>query len=112
MSIIKNSIRCNICKDVVESTHVHDYVKCKCGRVAADGGREYLRRSFTLPTDYEEMSIDDSCDDAVSFIRVVGEELVIAGYPGGDRAVILANIRKMIKELAKLKNKKQKRTKK
>ena len=56
--ILKNIIRCNNCGDVIESTYRHDYVKCSCGRVAVDGGRDYLRRSFTNnPDDYTELSI-------------------------------------------------------
>ena len=44
--IIKNSIRCKHCDDVIESKHRHDYVSCKCGKVAADGGQDYLRRTY------------------------------------------------------------------
>ena len=44
--IIKNAIRCNICGDEIESKHRHDYVECKCGACAVDGGHDYLRRCF------------------------------------------------------------------
>jgi DNA-directed RNA polymerase subunit N (RpoN/RPB10) len=56
--IKRNTIRCKHCGDVVESTHVHHFNRCSCGAVAADGGKEYLRRVFkTSPDeDYEEMS--------------------------------------------------------
>ena len=30
--------------DIIESTHVHDFVSCKCGKLCVDGGLEYLRR--------------------------------------------------------------------
>lgn len=43
--IIKNVAECLVCHELVESTHVHDYRSCKCGAIAVDGGREYLRRS-------------------------------------------------------------------
>lgn len=39
---------------------------------------------------------EPTADDAVKFIRVLGEELVNAGMPAGDRTVILANIRGLI----------------
>jgi len=42
--ITRNAARCRHCKQVIESTHVHDYVSCACGKIAVDGGREYLRR--------------------------------------------------------------------
>ena len=53
-------IRCLSCGDIIESTHGHDYKVCRCGNVAVDGGRDYLKRSY--PADrsqvdsYEELS--------------------------------------------------------
>jgi hypothetical protein len=47
MDIIKcNRIRCRHCGDIIESTHRHDFRSCKCGKVAVDGGTDYLRRVF------------------------------------------------------------------
>ena len=45
--IIRNAIRCNHCGDVIESTYRHSYVQCSCGKVAVDGGTDYLRRSYS-----------------------------------------------------------------
>lgn len=42
--IIKNSIRCKKCGDVIVSESRHDYKRCKCGSCAVDGGHDYLRR--------------------------------------------------------------------
>lgn len=53
--ITRNVIRCRHCGTVCESTHVHHYAPCRCGRVAADGGREYLRRRGHSD-DFEELS--------------------------------------------------------
>lgn len=46
--IIRNAARCSVCDDFIESKHVHDFVWCKCGAIAVDGGREYLRRVGNL----------------------------------------------------------------
>ena len=54
--ILKNSIKCNLCGDTIESTHVHDFKWCKCGKVAVDGGREYLKRVYNNPADIEDLS--------------------------------------------------------
>jgi len=54
-AITRNAIRCRHCGTVCESTHRHHYAPCKCGRVAADGGRAYLRRRGH-PDDFEELS--------------------------------------------------------
>jgi len=44
--IIKNAIQCKLCGDIIESTDRHQYVTCKCGACAVDGGHDYLRRCF------------------------------------------------------------------
>lgn len=53
--IIKNVIRCKKCGDIIESKSVHDFKFCKCGAVAVDGGKNYLRRCGNLE-DFEELS--------------------------------------------------------
>jgi len=56
--ILHNAVRCSMCNDVIESTHVHDFKWCKCGAIAVDGGRDYLRRTGTLDA-YEELSVEE-----------------------------------------------------
>ncbi len=53
--IIVNKIRCLKCGDEIESTHRHDFKFCKCGSVAVDGGKDYLRRVGN-PEDFQELS--------------------------------------------------------
>ena len=53
--IITNKIRCRKCGDVIESKYTHDFRFCKCGAVAVDGGKEYLRRVGNLE-DWDELS--------------------------------------------------------
>lgn len=36
-------LQCKLCKDIVESKHVHDGKYCTCGAMFVDGGDEYLR---------------------------------------------------------------------
>ena len=54
--IIKNAIQCKLCGDVIESKHVHDFVQCKCGACAVDGGHDYLRRCFRDKDCYIDLS--------------------------------------------------------
>jgi hypothetical protein len=43
--ILKNSIQCLDCMEILESKHRHDYVECGCPNMAmTDGGKDYLRR--------------------------------------------------------------------
>jgi hypothetical protein len=54
--IIKNSVRCKRCLEIIESTLVHDCTFCRCGAVGVDGGHEYLRRIGSIE-DIEELSV-------------------------------------------------------
>jgi len=42
--------------------------------------------------------IEQELDKLSQVLRSIGEELVLAGFPGGDRTVIIANIRTLITE--------------
>ena len=56
----RNAIRCKHCDDVIESKYTHDFVRCKCGKAAVDGGRDYFKRSFPAfpPEDHYEEVVD------------------------------------------------------
>ena len=54
--IIKNAAKCLNCKIVIESKHRHDFVWCKCGKIAVDGGRDYLKRTGS-PEFLEDQSV-------------------------------------------------------
>jgi len=53
----RNRARCKRCRDTIESTHVHDFVSCRCGAIAVDGGSHYIRR-IGNPEDFEELADD------------------------------------------------------
>lgn len=56
MTIIRNSARCRLCGIEIESKHRHDYVQCKCGAIAVDGGHAYFRRAGN-PHDFIDTSV-------------------------------------------------------
>lgn len=61
--ILVNAIKCKQCGEIIESTEQHQYVSCKCGACAVDGGHEYLRRSFQSPDCYFELSVMEASDE-------------------------------------------------
>ena len=64
-----NKIKCNYCGDIIVSENRHDFKFCSCGKVAVDGGTDYLRRSYTNSTDdFTELTeyIDWKCLTYVS----------------------------------------------
>jgi len=42
--IEKNRCQCKLCHDIIESRTRHEFVKCKCGEIFTDGGKDYIRR--------------------------------------------------------------------
>ena len=61
--IIKNAIQCKRCGDIIESTYRHEYVQCKCGACAVDGGHDYLRRTFKDKDCYIDLSVTEVVDE-------------------------------------------------
>lgn len=37
---MRNRAKCKLCEEIIESLHPQDYVPCKCGEIAVDGGKE------------------------------------------------------------------------
>jgi hypothetical protein len=57
--IVRNSARCLICGDHLESRERHDRRTCSCGNLTVDGGRDYLRRLERDPARVEDTSITE-----------------------------------------------------
>ena len=64
--ITKNSIKCNLCQDIIVSKYPHDFVSCKCGCCSVDGGNSYLKRSYThYIDDFTELSEYEDIEEIV-----------------------------------------------
>lgn len=70
--ILRNRAKCLKCGEIIESKHRHDYVTCKCGNLAVDGGRDYLKRNFQDYSMVEELSCKPDC--------FLGEEKECPGF--------------------------------
>ena len=55
--IIKNSIKCNLCGDIIESKFRHHFVECSCGACFVDGGHAYQRIGFKEEGCYTDLSV-------------------------------------------------------
>lgn len=55
--IIKNSIKCNLCGDIIESKFRHHYVECSCGACFVDGGQAYQRIGYKENDSYTNLSL-------------------------------------------------------
>ena len=60
--IVRNRIKCKKCGEIIESTSRHDFKFCKCGAVAVERRKDYLRRVGSKE-DYEELVEYEGSDD-------------------------------------------------
>lgn len=63
--ILYNAIKCDGCREVIVSTHTHDFKWCRCPedsyfRCAVDGGYEYLKRLGNGQWDELSVVVDDT----------------------------------------------------
>ena len=76
--ITKNSIKCNLCQDIIVSKHTHDFVSCKCGCCSVDGGNSYLKRGYTHSIDdFTELSEYEDIEEIVENKEVLKRTLNI-----------------------------------
>lgn len=57
--IVTNKCKCLLCDIIIESEHRHNFVSCKCGNIAVDGGKDYIRRignGVTNPETIQELN--------------------------------------------------------
>ena len=52
--------KCLLCDDVIESTHVHDFVTCYCGNLSLDGGDECIRVLYKEPDSFQHIKDEES----------------------------------------------------
>jgi DNA polymerase III epsilon subunit-like protein len=55
--IIRNSAKCKLCDDEIESKSRWHYVTCKCGEIFVDGGKDYLRRGAKVFSNFIDTSL-------------------------------------------------------
>lgn len=56
-AIIRHSVKCLSCDDIIESTHRHDFQTCSCGSVSIDGGYDYMKTLAASNARIENLSI-------------------------------------------------------
>jgi len=62
MTEIINKIQCRLCEDIIESKHRHDFVRCKCGAVFTDGGKDYFKRGGDMKNMIDLSTYADDVD--------------------------------------------------
>jgi len=60
--ILRNRVQCSSCLEFIESLHRHDFKMCSCGAVAVDGGKDYLKRVFSVNYPYIELSEEEDVE--------------------------------------------------
>lgn len=66
---MRNRAKCKLCKEIIESYHLGDYVSCNCGEISIDGG---LQELLVYANDFANlMRVDDQGNEII--VQVDGE---------------------------------------
>lgn len=70
---MKNRAKCKLCNEIIESFHSTDYVFCKCGEIAVDGGSAL--RCFASDWD-NFLRVDDEGNEIVPTIQDISQPMI------------------------------------
>ena len=88
--IASNQIRCTSCGGEPFSTHRYDFQPCECGKVAVDGGQDYLKRMGSC---WEEMSIMIDKEALEQLVGAIDVSITTGRNPLGVTLAALRGIR-------------------
>ena len=92
-----NRAKCKLCLSIVESLHSTDYVACKCGEIAVDGGQ--AMKCFALRWE-NFIRVDDQGNEIIVKLKEEVEENPDAPRPSKEE--LLDMLSEMIKNIEKL----------
>ena len=75
--IIRNAVKCNKCQEVLQSTHVHDYVECMCQETMVDGGNEYFRYGGS---DVETLFVETHSPYVPHSVQLENSDVILAAH--------------------------------
>ena len=75
--IIRNAVKCNKCQEVLQSTHVYDYVECMCQETMVDGGNEYFRYGGN---DVEPLFVETNKPYVPHSVQLENSDVILAAH--------------------------------
>lgn len=94
---MRNRAKCKLCGSIIESIHRYDYVECKCGEIAIEGGEESYKCSAKNFGNF--LRVDDQ-DNII--IPTIQESEVIVTNTKPAKNELIDNIKEMIKNIENL----------
>lgn len=96
---MKNRAKCKLCGDIIESFHRHDYVTCKCGEIAVDGGTDYFK---AMARDFNNfLRVDDEGNEIIVTIQEKASDTGLAEEIQAPVKTCKADLLKMLDEMVK-----------
>lgn len=94
---MKNKAKCKLCESVIESFHVTDYVMCKCGEIAVDGGEAL----YCYAKNFENfIRVDDEGKEvSVSVKDNVLSQKTETETPKRTKNEVLSTVKEMISQI-------------
>lgn len=92
---MRNRAKCKLCKSIIESFHLNDYVDCKCGEISIHGGLDKLGCSAKDFANF--LRIDDEGNEILVTVK---SETQINEKPSKQELIdMLDDMTKKIEEL-------------
>jgi hypothetical protein len=91
--ILQNEAQCAKCGEIIWSAHRHDFVRCKCGSIAVDGGQAYLKR-----VGYPELFIDRSLEIDDTVYKKLVEQVKWAKETGRNELGLICAIFRTLRD--------------
>lgn len=93
---MRNRAKCKLCNDIIESLSRTNYVSCRCGEIAVDGGTEYYRVAYHNAENF--LRVDDEGNE----ITVKIEEKNPAPVEKPNKEELIAMLEEMAKNIENL----------
>lgn len=90
---MRNRAKCSNCLEIIESLHTTDFVPCKCGDIAVDGGPDNFK---CFAKDWAAfVRVDDEGKEIVPTIKDKNDEMVQEDKPRSTKSDVLFAVKNM-----------------
>src|SRR6267142_1015157 len=96
---MKNRAKCKLCQSIIESFHSTDYVMCKCGEIAVDGGAGLKCYAKTWDN---FIRIDDNGNELIVTATDIPDRSPLDGQAKPTRKEMIDMLDEMVKNIERL----------
>lgn len=89
---MRNRAKCKLCKEILESFHLHDEIECKCGEIRISGGSQ---KYLCFAKNWDNFVRLDETDKEIAVKVVEKDEEVLAKAASQDKDMVPPPIKEL-----------------